>query len=444
MASMKTTVLAVLAACVPLAAPALDLAQAYQAALEQDANIRAARATAEAGRENLPQALAQLLPNLSANMARNNNQLSSTTKNFQGRPVTSDYSYPSRNDTLTLRQPIYRKYQWAQYRQAQAQVEDANAVLENELQNLAVRVGGAYFEALLAEDQLALVLAQRKTYTIQLDAVGKRFVAGEGVRTDIDEAQARLDMTLAQELEARQNVDYTRRQLQVMVNQPVDRLAVLDAVAMQLLPPQPDRLEDWTALAEQNSPELKVLRARLEAATSEIDKAKAGHFPTLDAVAQWASSSSENNLNIDSSYDVRSVGLQLNIPIFAGGGVDAAVRQALANRERAEQLLEAGRRDLGVRVHKEFRGMTEGVLRVRALEQAVRSAEQALFSSQKSFQAGSRTTVDVLNAEQGKMTALRDLAQARYVYLISQLRLKVLVGEADASSIEGINRWLKH
>lgn len=444
MASMKTTVLAVLAVCVPLAAPALDLAQVYQAALEQDANIRAARATAEAGRENLPQARAQLLPSLSASMARNNNQLSSTTQNFLGQPVTSDYSYPSRNDTLTLRQPIYRKYQWAQYRQAQAQVEDANAVLESELQNLAVRVGGAYFEALLAEDQLALVLAQRKTYTTQLDAVRKRFDAGAGVRTDIDEAQARLDMALAQELEARQNVDYTRRQLQVLVNQPVDPLAVLDAGAMPLQPPQPNRLEDWTVLAEQNSPELKVLRARLEAAASEVDKAKAGHFPTLDAVAQWARSSSENNLNINSSYNSQSVGLQLNIPIFAGGGVDAAVRQALANRERAEQLLEAARRDLGVRVHKEFRGMTEGVLRVRALEQAVRSAEQALFSSQKSFQAGSRTTVDVLNAEQGKMTALRDLAQARYVYLISQLRLKVLVGEADASSIEGINRWLKH
>lgn len=441
---MKTTVLAVLVACVPLAAPALDLVQVYQAALEQDANIRAARATAEAGRENLPQARAQLLPNLSASMARNNNQLSSTTQNFLGQPATSDYSYPSRNDTLTLRQPIYRKYQWAQYRQAQAQVEDANAVLESELQNLAVRVGGAYFEALLAEDQLALVLAQRKTYTTQLDAVRKRFDAGAGVRTDIDEAQARLDMTLAQELEARQNVDYTRRQLQVLVNQPVDQLAVLDAGAMPLQPPQPNRLEDWTALAEQNSPELKVLRARLEAATSEVDKAKAGHFPTLDAVAQWARSSSENNLNINSSYNSQSVGLQLSVPIFAGGGVDAAVRQALANRERAAQLLEAGRRDLGVRVHKEFRGMTEGVLRVRALEQAVRSAEQALFSSQKSFQAGSRTTVDVLNAEQGKMTALRDLAQARYVYLISQLRLKVLVGEADVSSIEGINRWLKH
>ncbi|MEI6218643.1 MAG: TolC family protein, partial [bacterium] len=191
--------------------------------------------------------------------------------------------------------------------------------------------------------------------------------------------------------------------------------------------------------AEQSSPEMRVLRARLEHASLEVDKASSGHYPTLDAVAQWSSNSSESQQNIDTTYQNRSFGLQLNIPIFSGGGVNSAVRQALANKEKALQSLEAGRRDLGVRVFKEFRGVTEGVLKVKALEQAVRSADQALQSSQKSFQAGVRTRLDILNAENTKMIAMRDLAQARYLYLLSTLRLKALVGDIEMASVEAIN-----
>lgn len=443
MAPLKKTTLALLLAALAGSAAALDLSEAYRAALEQDATIRAARAAAEAGREALPQARAQLLPNLSASMARNNNQLSSTTTNFFGQPSTVDYSYPSRNDALTLRQPIYRSYQWAQYRQAEYQVEDANGVLAYEEQNLPVRVAGAYFDALLAQDQLAVMQAQRQAYETQRDAAGKLFAGGSGTRTDVDDAQARLDMTLAQELEARQNVDYTRRQLEVLVNQPVNQLATLAADRLQLRRPEPDRLDDWLARAEANSPEVRVLRARLEAARLEVDKANAGHKPTLDAVAQWSRSASENMLSVTSSYENRMVGVQLNVPIYAGGGVNAAVRQALANRERAEQQLESVRRDLGVRVHKEFRGVTEGILRVQALEQALRSAEQSLLSSQKSLLAGSRTRVDVLNAEASRASVRRDLAQARYVSLMAGLRLQALVGAAGADSIAQINQWLQ-
>ena len=427
-------------ACV--GASALDLTQTYQAALEQDATIRAARASADAGRESLPQARAQLLPNVSLGVSRHTNALTSTTPNLLGTLSTSEASYPSRNDTLTVRQPIFRRYQWTQYRQAEAQLEDVNALLDYELQRLAVRVAEAYFEALLADDQHAMQLTLQANYAAQLDAARKTFAAGAGTRTDIDEAQARLDMSIAQELEARQNKDYTRRRLQVLVNRPVERLAALDSQRLALLPPEPNSQEDWIARAEQSNPELKVLRARLKVATLELDKAGAGHYPTLDAVAQWARSSSENTTNIRSSYTNRSIGLQLNIPLYAGGGVESAVRQASAARERAEEQLEAARRDLGVRVHKEFRGMSEGVLRIGALTQAVRSAEQALVSSQKSFQAGSRTRLDVLNAENARMLALRDLAQARYNYILSGFRLKMLAQDAHLGSIEAINALL--
>jgi outer membrane protein/protease secretion system outer membrane protein len=135
--------------------------------------------------------------------------------------------------------------------------------------------------------------------------------------------------------------------------------------------------------------------------------------------------------------------LQLSVPLYSGGYVNSTVRQAVAAHERAREVLDATRRDLGVRVHREFRGMTEGVLRISALQQAVRSAEQAVLSNRKSFEAGSRTTLDVLNAEQQKTTALRDLAQARYVYLVSRLRLLSLAGEDRQASVSQVNAWLK-
>lgn len=424
-------------------ASAIDLLQAYEAALAQDASIRASRAAAKAGREQLPQARAQLLPNVSASLGRSKNWLDRTEPNFFGREVTTSSDYFSSSRTLTLRQPLYRPQQLARFHQAQAQVDDAEALLERDLQNLGVRVGGAYFEALLAEDQLALVLTQKTTYTTQLDAARKALSAGSGTRTDIDEAQARLDMTLAQELEARQNQDFTRRQLQLLVNQPVDRLAPLDVDRLQLQSPDPDRIEDWTERAEQGSSEIQSFKARIEVARQEVARAQAGHYPTLDAVAQWTRSDRDNVLNPSSRFENKLLGLQLTVPIYAGGFVDSTVRQALAEQERAEEALEALRRDLGVRVHREFRRVTEGILRIRALEQAVRSAEQLVLSNRRSLQAGSRTLVDVLNAEQQRMEALRDLAQARYLYLLSRIRLQALAGGEKARTIEEVNAWLK-
>jgi outer membrane protein/protease secretion system outer membrane protein len=194
-------------------------------------------------------------------------------------------------------------------------------------------------------------------------------------------------------------------------------------------------VQAWIERAEQASPELQALRAQLEAAQQEIEKAEAGHKPTLDAVAQWSRSNSDSVTSVNSRFDNKIIGLQLNVPLYAGGFVNSTVRQALASRERVRETLEAATRDLGVRVHQEFRGMTEGTLRVAALEQAVRSAEQAVLSNQRSFLAGARTTVDVLNAEQQKTFAQRDLAQARYRYLVAQLRLQSLAGQDRQASI---------
>lgn len=236
-------------------AEAMDLRQAYEAAQANDAQVRAARAGAQATRERLPQAKAQLRPNIAVNMGRNYNDLTTTGRGLHG-PVTTETNYYSSNQALSVRQPLYRPYQLAQVRQAEAQVADADATLERDEQNLVTRVGEAYFDALLAEDQLALILAQKTTYSTQLDAARKNFDAGSGTRTDIDEAQARLDMTVAQELEARQNMVFTRHRIEVLTGQSMNDLARLDVERFQASAPVPASVEAWMEQAEAHSPEL--------------------------------------------------------------------------------------------------------------------------------------------------------------------------------------------
>lgn len=434
------------AAALCMAAPAfaLDLAEAYGLALTQDATIRNSRAAADAGREKLPQARAQLLPSVQATIGRYQNQLESTAPGFTGAPVTNFERYRARQDAVNLRQPIYRKALGAQYRQAKAQVADVNAQLERDEQTLVMRVTEAYFSVLLAQEQLVLLGSQRTAYEGQLDAAQKGFKAGAGTRTDIDDAQARLDLTIAQEVSARQDLDVQRRKLQVIINQPVTALAPVNVARLALTPPQPATPEDWTALAEAGSPEIDAARAELDYARADVDKARAGHTPTLDAVASLSRSSNQNITSINSSYYQKSIGVELNIPLFQGGYVNSAVREALANLERAEAHYDEVKRDLAVRVHQEFKGVSEGVAKIRALEQAVRSAEQLVVSSQKSFQAGSRTRIDILNAEQQASQARRDLAQARFSYLLSRVRLKALSGDLRPGNIDEINAWLQH
>jgi outer membrane protein, protease secretion system len=429
------TCLALAVSLAASAASSMSLLEAYQMALEQDSTIRASRAALESGRERLPQARSQLLPSVQANVGRNYNDLNTTSPNFLGQETTTNSTYYSFGKTVSLRQPLFNPQRYFQYEQAKDQVADAEATHQRDLQELIVRVGGAYMEALLTEDQLKLVLAQKQQYTTMVDAAKKMLKAGSGTRTDIDDAQARLDMAVASELEARQNREYTHRQLEILVNQPVGHLSALNLNGLANLPTDLPPLESWLEQAQTNSPEVQALMARVAAADKEISKAKSGHAPAMDGVLQWSDSGNENVTRLNSRFVTKSIGVQLVVPIFQGGYVSSQVRQAVADKTRMEEALEATRRDLGLRVHKEHRGVTEGVLKVRALEQAVRSAEQLVQSTTKSKLAGVRTTLDILNAEQQLAQAKRDLVQARYLYLMARLRLAALVGKSPLEAI---------
>ena len=431
----RKTCLALAVSLAASAASSMTLLEAYQMALEQDSTIRASRAALESGRERLPQARSQLLPSVQANLGRNRNNLDTTSPNFLGQETTTNSTYYSYGKTVSLRQPLFNAQRYFQYEQAKDQVADAEATHQRDLQELIVRVGGAYMEALLTEDQLKLVLAQKQQYTTMVDAAQKMLKAGSGTRTDIDDAQARLDMAVASELEARQNREYTHRQLEILVNQPVGDLSALNLSGLANLPTDLPALELWLEQAQANSPEIQALTARVAAADKEISMAKSGHAPMVDGVVQWNDSGNENVTRLNSRFVTTSVGVQLVVPIFQGGYVNSQVRQAVAEKTRMEEALEATRRDLNLRVHKEHRGVTEGVLKVRALEQAVRSTEQLVQSTTKSKLAGVRTTLDILNAEQQLAQAKRDLVQARYLYLMARLRLAALVGKSPLEAI---------
>ncbi len=419
-------------ACIPLQAqPALvlDLHSAWTAARAQDPAYQAALAARRAGVEPEAQAFAAMLPNVSFTSSYNQVDLQQKSGG-----VTTPYSYATNNNAVVARQPLWRKSQNVQYAQSrlQSQAAEVQAVLAEV--DLAQRLGAAYFDLLFSQDVIRFTDSLLIASQGQLQAARRGFEAGQGTRTDIDEAQARLDMAQAQMLQARQQWSYARQQIESMVGRAVQDLAPLALEALQAQPLEVN-VEGWIALAVDHSPELRLAQLRVSVAEQEIAKAQAGHLPTVDAVGQYTLSNGENMYSPSSGYQSSQIGLQLSLPIYAGGAVSSAARQALALLEREQQLQLQTRTTLELQVRREYYNSTEGVLRVQALEQALQSALQLLASSRKGVLAGSRTQTDVLNALQREAEARRDLAQARYQLLIARQKLRTLCGVAPEQAI---------
>lgn len=435
--------LAVLACCcIPFAARALDLLESYEAALLQDPEFQAARAAAAGGREALPLARSQLLPNLGISATRMRNRLTTDTVDLLGQPYSYDSEYSSKNYALTLRQPLYRPALLSGYRQAAARVESAEAALDKAGQDLAQRVAAAYFNVLYAEELQRQIESQGEAIRGQLTAARRALAAGHGTRTDVDEAQARFDMNAAKQLGARQQIDQARHELRILTGQAAEGLRPIDPARLGLRPLEPEGLEAWLAQAEESSPDMRDLKARVEAARREIERAEAGHKPTLDLIVQRSYSASDTVTNPGNSYDNKQLGVQLAIPLYAGGQVNAQVRQARAALDEAEQRLETVRRKLTTQVRKEFQGVSEGILKVRALEAAERSAALSLLSNEKGFLAGVRSRLDILNAGEASANARLELARERIQFVMSRIRLLALGGSLDHATLAAMNQWL--
>jgi outer membrane protein len=356
-----------------------------------------------------------------------------------GQPAwNKDYNTHSYNVSLT--QPLFRWQNVVQYGQAKWQVVQTEAVFAQAAQDLILRVAQAYFDVLYAQENLAAVRASKQAIAQQLAQAKQNFEVGTATITDTHEAQSRFDLASAQELAGENDLEVKRYALRVIVGRELGELARLRADAT-LLPPQPASMEPWVVAAENDSFQVQAQQAALEVAQREIERMRAGHYPTLDVVANYGKSDSALSISSDTSLETgtRNIGVQLSIPIYQGGAVNSRTREAIANRSAALAGLENVRRTATLNARQSYLGVVNGLAQVQALNAALVSSVSALESNKLGYEVGVRINIDVLNAEQQVYVTRRDLAKARFDTLLAQLKLKAAVGTLEESDLEQIN-----
>lgn len=424
--------------CAPVAAD--DLLGLYREAVLHDATYAAARADYTASLEALPQAKAQLLPTISLSASAIRNQLDNHAP-VLGVPRRTEHDFTSENIGLSLNQPLYRRQLLAQLGQADAQVRFATARLEQARQDLTLRVALAYFDALLAQDNVQLAQEQKASISEQLRQAKRMYAAGVGTITDVNEAQARFDSTYAQEIEARNALEIRLRKLEEITQRYPGKLTPFGEQP-QPTPPEPADVGHWIDSALANNPNVLSQLANLDVVGRELEKARGGHHPTVDLIASYDKSVDPGYTTLDTTNYNTRVGIQLQIPLYQGGYVNSRVRQMLAAEDKTRNELEASRRQATQLTREAYLDVVSGIARIKALEQALKSHQLALYSTRKGFQAGVRTNVDVLNEQQLMYTAKRDLYKARYEYAIARLKLKAAVGMLDEEEVALVNNWL--
>ncbi len=421
------------------AAPAwaVDLLGVYRDALSQDPVYASARATYEAAKEAAPQARAGLLPSVTLSAGYNKNY-----RKFEDFPQVN---FNSNSYNVQLSQPLFRMQNWIANDQAGLQVQQAEAAFADSSQNLIVRSSQAYFDVLLAEDNVNFSGAQKKAISEQLAQAKRNFEVGTATITDTYEAQAKYDLAVAKEIADLADLEIKKRALQQLIGKAPAALSPLVEKPV-LAMPSPTDMEQWVSASGEASPTVAQFRLASEVAKREVERTKAGHYPTIDLTANYGNNSSPASITppVGPSFDTRSsgVGLVFSVPLYSGGGTQSRVRQALANRERAAQDLENSVRSVAQTVRLNFLGVTNGVQQVKALEAALVSSKSSLDATILGKDVGVRTNVDVLNAQQQLYQAQRDLQQARYNTILSQLRLKAASGRLKEDDLVEVNRLL--
>ncbi len=431
-----TPTLKALAAALALgaAAPsfALDLMQAWRAALANDAQLASARSQLQATRERVPQARAGLLPSVNATaslMPQSVDPNVGPTRDFTARTYAIQLSYP-----------LFRLQNVESFEQSKLQVSAGEAQYAQATQDLALRLSQAYFDVLAAQDNLDTLRAQMRAISEQLAAAKRNFEVGTATITDQQEAQARYDLASAQEIAARNDLEVRRAALAQLIGQPVGELDVLRP-GLVLDGPQPAGEADWVSNARDNNLVVQQQRVASEIARREIERQRYGHYPTVDVVGTLQRAENSTYAFVGVRADSAMLGLQLSIPIYAGGGIEARVREAAASHARSQSDLENARRQAEQGARQAYLGLNSGLAQVGALEAAERSSRLALESNLLGYQVGVRINIDVLNAQQQLYSTQRDLARARYDALLNGLRLKSTagaLGEADVAQVNAL------
>jgi len=442
----RTTLGAAIGLAFAVPAHALSLQQAYEAALRNDPVYRMRIQEREAGRENAIQGRAGLLPTISGSFSANRNISDRTQPRQIATGVTvpfTDYPrYISRSSTVQLRQPILNLDAFVRYRQGKVQDAQSAQALEAGTDEVAVRVAQAYMDALFAEDQVALSKVQRDMYQEQQKVNNRLFDRGEGTRTDMLETQARYDLAEAQLIEAEDNLKAARETLQGVIGMDPGQLNQLGD-NFRPLPQDVATYAEWEKLALANNNTLATTRLAVENQRLEIQRQRAGHAPRVDFLATYNKGDSEtlNQLGLESTN--RQLGVQINIPIYNGGGISSATRQAAANYGRAQAEFDARRNEILVELRRAHSIVESSGRKVDALVKAVDSAKVLMTATEQSIKGGVRINLDLLNAQQQLYTTQRDLAQARYGYLLGVIRLRAAAGNLDSQVIREIAAYFR-
>lgn len=429
-----------LAASAPTA-NAADLLSVYRDAAGYDAQFAAARASLDAGREKLPQGRSGLLPTVgvSASTIWNDSEI---TPRSTSTAITKQYN--SNGWTASLTQPLFRWQNWAAYKQGELAVAVAEAQFAAAKQDLMVRVAQAYFDVLLAQETVATAAAQKTAIAEQLESAKRNFEVGTTTITDTHEAQARYDLAVATELAAQNDLTVKRQALRVVTGKEADTLQSLKPGTL-IGRPQPDDMTKWSETAEGGNLAVAQARGALEIASQEISKQRAGHYPTLDFVASYGQSGTGYSSSTGSGVDSKTgtVGLQLGVPIFAGGAVSSRDREAVALREKALADLENARRQATLGARQAYLGVTSGLAQVKAYEAAQASSQAALESNKLGYDVGVRINIDVLNAQSQLYDTRQKLMKARLDTLVAQLKLKSAAGNLTEDDLAAINGLLE-
>jgi outer membrane protein len=422
---------------------ALDLKEALERAEKYDAALRIAMSDYMAAEEAYPQSRANLLPDLTAGGFYQRND--TTRENSTGAIPDVDSNFTTKGYDITLNQIIFNKTFWDTMEQSKALVAQAAANYEVAKQDLILRTARAYFNVLGAQDNVAFTRAEKEAISRQLEQSRERFNVGLIAITDVRESQASYDNAVANEIVAKNTLRNNIEALRVIIGDPVDDLAPL-AETIPLLLPEPADIDQWQNMALDNNLNLKASRFGLTAAKENYQANRGGHYPTLNLSAAHTYDSADGSPFGDAFGGAdntnNNVAVQLAIPLYQGGGVSSRVRQANAQVWSAQAAVDQSVRTTVQQLRDAYLGVEASVSSVEAFYQALISAKTSVEATEAGFEAGTRTSVDVLLVQGRQFEAERNYARSRYDYLLVLLELQQAAGSLNRDDVWQINQWL--
>jgi len=422
---------------------AFDLMQAWQSALRQDAGLAAAAEDYRAGLEHGPKGLAPLLPQVNLTGNYNHSNPISPQPSLAGDRTRGGETH---GYNVSLTQPLFDAARFAGYREGQIRQDAARTTYETTLQQRMIEVAAAYFSILQAQDTLAATEAAKTAYYNQLQRAKTEFQIGTATITDANEAQAGYDSALADEIQARADLEYSQSTLTRLTGLAPDDILPL-APSLPLHTPDPATMAAWQELAMAHSLKIRAKEQALALAKQRLNEKRAGHLPVVQLTSSYLNTVSNDSAVMTAGTHRNrghTVGVNVTLPLYSGGGVNSRVREATAELASARDQLEDTRRQTREEVRKAWLGVTSGMASIRAQQQRSLSAKSKLDSTALGKEVGIRTNLDLLQAQQDYTNVLKDLASARYRYLNARLQLSLAAGLLDEGVLQQINRTLQH